>query len=444
MQHYLDEASLIAVRDELNRHRKPGSYEPGKWSVSHFNREPKAFGVAPPEKVTIRDITLRTFEQVVGVGFNESEYLALGKALAEAGIPALQIDARRGGKGKEPEGLRKLVKLLRGINPHIDLSISTWNRRDLEFAAELGVDRVQFTQTVMPKTIRGFLYAAVWEGADWRTVKVPESPEEQTGRSLKLIEVAHQLPIKIAVGLNQCGYLTEDYIRKVVPTIAEAGVDEIHLADSTHGLGPDGWRYLCSLVRAAAPSSTISVHAHNDFGLGAASSIAAALGGADILEVSVNGMGGPGVGQAHLAEVAASLEVLYGIHSGIRLEQLTPLSRLAADIARRPIPKYRPITGEYAWLVGGLDEQLFEHEIDPLFGVPVDPEIFGNKLILEGHVGCVSDNWSMFFKLEELGLKVEKAKIPGVLEAVKAELRLRKRTLSDDEIRSLVRQLFPG
>lgn len=441
--HYLDEASLKDVRDELNRHRKSGSYESGKWSVSHFNREPKAFAVAPPENVTIRDITLRTFEQVVGAGFNENEYLALGKALGEANIPALQIDVRRDGKGKEPEDLKKLVKLLKGINPDVNLSIATWNRRDLEFAAELGVDMVQFTQTVMPKTIRGFLYGAAWEGAAWKTIKVPETPEEQTQRSLKLIEMAHQIPIKISIGLNQCGYLTEDYIHKVVPQIAEAGVDEIFLADSTHGLGPDGWRYVCSIVRDVAPSCAIAVHAHNDFGLGTASSIAAALGGANTIEVSINGLGGPGVGQAHLADVVASLEVLYGIHTGIRLEQLTPLSRLAADISRLPIPKDRPITGEHAWLMGGLDEQLWEYEIDPLFGVPVNPEIFGNKLLLRGHVGCASGNWSMFFKLQEMGVQVEKDKIPGILAAVKQEIRLRKRSLSDEEILSLVHQRLP-
>lgn len=434
---YLDDATMKKVRDAINSVRKPGAYQPGQWSVGNFNRDPKALGTTPPKKVQVRDITLRTIEESLGVGIRSDEKVLLAEALAKAGVPSLQLTYFGNGFGADESLVRDLVKRIKQIRPGIELCLIVTRNSDMELAARLGIDKVKFAQSCMVSVIPAFLYGAVWEGRDWRAIKVPNNVEQQIERWLRLIEAAKRIPVKISIGQNMASYATEEYLRQMVPPLAEAGADEFAFSDSFRGLGPDACRYLCHLVKEIAPKMTVSVHIHNDWGMGTASCIASVLGGADIVEATVNGMGGPGVGQADLAEVVAALEVLYGIDTGIDMKQLTSLSRLVADITRRQMPSWKPITGEHAWDLGGVDEMLFAYEVDPLFPLPVNPEIFGNKFHLKGELGCASGNWSMYYKLQELGIEVDKSRVSEILKAVKAQIRLRKRPLTDDEIRDI-------
>ncbi len=439
---YLDEATLKKVRAEIARVRQKGGYKPGEYSVGHLNRSPAALGTNPPKSVKVRDITLRTIEESPGVGLNIEEKVVLAEALAKARLPSLQLTYFGNGFGADPELVKKLIQKIKSINPGIELTLIVTRNSDMELAARLGIDKVKFAQTTLVGTIQAFLYGAVWEGRDWRGIKVPVNVEQQVERWVRLIEAAKQIPVKISVGQNMASYATEEYLRQVVPPIAQAGADEFAFSDSFHGLGPDACRYLCRTVKEMAPRMEVSVHIHNDWGMATAACAAAALGGADIIEATVNGMGGPGIGQADLAEVVAALEVIYGIDTGIDMKQLTPLSRLVSDITRRPVPPNKPITGERAWDFGGIDEMQFASDVDPLFAIPANPEIFGNRLYLKGEVDCASGNWSMLYKLQQLGIDAGKENVPEVLKAVKQEIRLRKRSLTDDEIKQIAERVL--
>ena len=81
------------------------------------------------------------------------------------------------------------------------------------------------------------------------------------------------------------------------------------------------------VIRSAAPKLRIAIHVHNTFGLGVGLCVAAVQAGADVVELSLNGTG-PASGQVDLAQVAAALEILYGVKTGINLERLTGLRRV--------------------------------------------------------------------------------------------------------------------
>ncbi len=44
MNTFLDASDIEHIQKEVAAFRKPGSYEPGKWSVSHHNRNPRVLG----------------------------------------------------------------------------------------------------------------------------------------------------------------------------------------------------------------------------------------------------------------------------------------------------------------------------------------------------------------------------------------------------------------
>ena len=82
---HLTEEELAQIRAAVARSRTPATLVEGKWSVSPFNRDAsiiERFGNGRlPERVVLRDITLRTIEQAPGVWVTEAQRCYLAEEL---------------------------------------------------------------------------------------------------------------------------------------------------------------------------------------------------------------------------------------------------------------------------------------------------------------------------------------------------------------------------
>ena len=67
---------ISVFRKAIDAYRAPGAYEPGKWSVSPLNRRPEIVGTMPG-KIVLRDIAVRTTEQMPGVVLPAAERMRL-------------------------------------------------------------------------------------------------------------------------------------------------------------------------------------------------------------------------------------------------------------------------------------------------------------------------------------------------------------------------------
>jgi hypothetical protein len=83
-----------------------------------------------------------------------------------------------------------------------------------------------------------------------------------------------------------------------------------------------------------------------------------------LIEASANGIG-KNVGQAALAEAVGTLDILYGIKTGIKMDKLRGLSILLEDLSRVPTPANKPLAGEYAF-ADNIDEVTAKIVVDPL------------------------------------------------------------------------------
>ena len=441
MPTFLNEDEIEAIRDHINQHRHDGTYEPGKWSVSHHNRSPEALGLRLsdryPQRVKIRDITLRTIEQTPGVAITKPERARLARSLVEIGVPSIQLSF---GSFKTPVSrIREEVELIRALNPNVEVTTEgAVNEEDVDLAAQAGVDVVQFLSPSMPGISPIYLHEAhftAWEGRDWRQVKFPKTLPEQIERGERMVARAKERGLKISASINMLSYVTTEYIQGYCAAMANAGADQICLYDGSSGLGHEGWGYVVSLAKEAAPNCEIGVHTHNMFGLAVASALTSAHAGADILEVSVNGYCAAS-GQADLAEVASGLTMLYGVETGIDLQRLTALRRLGEDISRVKVARNKPITGDEVFNWGGLEVIVHELEVDPLLHWCIEPEIVGNEK--KWIADKTSGPWAMVSKLEQLGIELDKELMYPLISAVRDEMDIRKRVLSDDELREIV------
>jgi isopropylmalate/homocitrate/citramalate synthase len=122
-----------------------------------------------------------------------------------------------------------------------------------------------------------------------------------------------------------------------------AGADRLRLSDTVGMLTPEAYGERIAMLTKQTDID-LQCHAHNDFGLGVANTLAALRAGARYFHVTVNGIG-ERAGMADLAQTVAALKFLYDVDLGLDLTQLTALSRDLAEITGHPVPPWQPIVG---------------------------------------------------------------------------------------------------
>jgi isopropylmalate/homocitrate/citramalate synthase len=188
-------------------------------------------------------------------------------------------------------------------------------------------------------------------------------------------------------------------------------------------------------------------HCHNTFGLAVANTLASVEGGANEVDVVINGYGDE-AGNASLEEVVAALEVLYGIDTGMRMERLNEYSRLAVEKGQIAIQPHKAIVGENAFLRpmyiwAGIDmakESWMLHE-------PLSPHVVGAKSdIVFGPEGSLDDA-PIEWKLKELKIPYTPQDIARVRQAVETTLleertvTVRRKYLSESQFEDLLRKV---
>lgn len=427
---------VAKMRAGLDAFRTGPGYEPGKWKVSDANRRVDVVG-SRPTSVRMRDLTLRVTEQMSDVSLSHQQRLQLLEALVRAGVSSLETSSF--GRGHTVEEMREEVETAKAINPDCELVYTgAGTAEHMRIAAEAGYDVVRvlsgvFLGDALP-SYAGAVYHRAWQGRDWEGLRFPGGPAEVTERAQRLIELGTSHGVKVGGSVLLLSYATDEDVAQYSRGIAEAGAYDVQIGDHASGTSPHAWAHFVRLSLDAAPDLQVAAHTHDMFGLATAASVAAGLAGASILEASVNGFT-EGPAQGDLAHISCAMEMLYGVHTGIDLAQLTPLSRLTEQLIGQSRPGDWGLTGTNIFDYGNDgDEYAQEIKVDPLIHMGVTPEAVGNNRVLR--IGRTTGPWTMWDKLDELGIGVGREDIMPVLQACKQDIARLGRGLDDAEIRA--------
>jgi isopropylmalate/homocitrate/citramalate synthase len=426
------------MRAALDSFRQGPGYEPGRYKVSNANRRPDVLGKVPPKSVRIRDLTLRVSEQISDVALSHEQRLDLLRALIRAGVWSLQVSSFS--HGHTLEEMRKEVETAKTINPSCELNYAgAAHEEHMNRAVDAGYDSVAilsgtFLGRALP-SYAGAVYHRAWQERPWSNLRFLRSATEVTERAQRLIEMGVQRGLNVSGSVLLLSYADDEYVAQYCKGIAEAGAFEVVLGDHASGTGPEAYAHFVRLIREVAPSLDVVIHSHGMFGLATACCTAGGLAGAAVLETTINGFA-EGPMQGDLAHVVAAMEMLYGVPTGVDTTQLTPLSRLAESLFKMPRPPEWGITGRHIFDFGNDgDEYAQELKVDRLIHMSVVPDAVGN--VAHRRIGLISGPWTMWDKLDELGIHVEKAEVEPILAACKAEMAHRNHGLEDSEIRTI-------
>lgn len=392
------------------------------WWVSYLNfiDESRA-KLNLPNNVIIHDVTLRDGEQQAGIVFNKEDKIRIAKKLDEMGVH--RIEAGMPAVSKEDKEAIKTIAH-EGLNAKI-FCFARCMKRDVDLALECDVDGVEME---IPSSEHLIKY-----GYNWSMEKALELSAEATSYAAK-----HGL--YVAFFTIDATRANMEWWFKIINKVANEGhMDSLVLVDTFGVCTPEAIRYFTKKAREKF-NKPIEVHFHNDFGLATANTLAGVSEGAQIAHTTVNGIG-ERMGNADLAEVALSLELLYGVRLGLKYEKLYETSKLVEQLSGVKTPPHKPIVGDGAFrvesgIVAGWWMNL-EKANKPLVMFPYHWNLVGQKNV-EIVLGKKSGRDSIIRKLKELGLDPSTFDIDKILEQVKEESIKRKSPISDEAFRQII------
>ncbi|MFF4183029.1 hypothetical protein ACFYZ9_07555 [Streptomyces sp. NPDC001691] len=333
------------------------------------------------DDLILEDTTLRDGEQTPGVAFSKETKTKILDALIAAGVTSVEIGIPAMG-GEELDFIKSCV------DRQDEARLVVWHRgvrEDVERSIDMGFKAVHIG---LP-TSAGHLKASVRKDRTWLLATATD-----------LIKMAKDRGAYVSISAEDIARTEISFLQEYAGVVHEAGADRLRLSDTVGLLGPEAYGERVAAVGAAAPIDT-QCHAHNDFGLATANTIAGLKAGARYFHVTVNAIG-ERAGMADLAQVVVALKKLYDRDLGIDMTKLKDLSRLVSEAAKHPVLPWQPVIGDNVFAhesgihANGMlrDTSTFE---------PFPPEHVGGerRYVLGKHSGRALIAWS----LEQQGIE---------------------------------------
>ena len=383
-------------------------------AVSPYNA---ASRVALPETIIVYDSTLRDGEQMPGVHFTRDQKVAIARKLDEVGVH--QIEA---GFPAVSDGERESVKTIAGLALDADvLCLSRTLQSDIDAAIDCDVDMVLLFVATSELHLR---------------YKLKMTREQVLEKAVQSVEYAAAHGLKASLSTEDSTRSDLGFMLDVYRASEEAGAARLGITDTLGCAGPDAVSHIVTRIRSAT-RLPLSVHLHNDFGLGVANSVAAVASGAEAIATTVGGIG-ERAGNVPLEQFVMTLKHIHKRDIGIKTEGLTDLARMVFDAAKLPLPNNQPWVGSNA----------FSHEsgihVAAVLNCPmtyecVDPEEVGNRrrLVLGKHSGTAI----VRSRLDEKGVTASQEQVCDIVRAIKKAGEEHGR-VSDEEFWKIVRQVM--
>ncbi|MDD2915891.1 MAG: homocitrate synthase [Gallionella sp.] len=363
--------------------------------------------------VTINDTTLRDGEQTAGVSFTADEKISIAHALVSTGVSELEIGVPVLGEA-ECEGINAIAA------QELQAGLMVWGRMheaDLKAISRCKVDWVNLSIPVSDIQIGKKLE----KDRDWvlRTVR-------------RFVTEANDLGYQVCVGGEDSSRADLDFVRRVAETAQDCGALRFRFADTLGVLDPFTTFERISLLKKTTDLQ-IEIHAHDDFGLATANSLAAVRAGATHVNTTVNGLG-ERAGNAPLEEVAMALRHLQGIETGVDMYFYHELSHLVAQASGRGVAANKSIVGS----------AVFTHEAgihvdgllkNPLNYQPFDPAEIGmaHRMVLGKHSGASA----VIKSYADIGITVSTDDVKKVLRELREFAHRTKRSPGEEDLKKI-------
>ena len=218
------------------------------------------------DDIVLEDTTLRDGEQAPGIAFSPEKKTRILDALIDAGVRWIEIGIPAMG-GDELKFIRSVV------DRQDEAHLMVWHRGiadDIRGTLDMGFRHVHIG---LP-TSRIHLESSVRKDRRWLT---------DTVRCL--VSLAKERDAFVSVSAEDVGRTELEFLQEYACLVRDVGADRLRLSDTIGMLSPA--EYAARIAAVASVSDIdLQCHAHNDFGLGTANTLAALEAGARYFHVT--------------------------------------------------------------------------------------------------------------------------------------------------------------
>ncbi len=364
-----------------------------------------------PPAVDVFDTTLRDGAQFEGISLTVEDKLAVAEALDDLGVHWIE-GGYPGANPKDEEFFRRAAGEL--------------NLRNATLVA-FGSTRKPLGRSDDDPTLRTLVEAGVstacivGKGWDYHVLEALrttlEEGEAMVGESVAFLK---------AQGLRvffDCEHFFDGYKRnpeftlRVLEAAATNGADCLVLCDTNGGSLPHEVEPIVREVVRHFGGLQIGIHTQNDTGCAVPNALAAVIGGATQVQVTMNGYG-ERTGNCDLVQLIPNLTLKMGIRTlpAGHLERLTEISRRVAELVNLPHQNQLPYVGQSAFAhKAGLHTSAIARRPDSY--EHIDPAQVGNGTRFL--VSDLSGRATMEFKAKEWGIELDGKQLGVVLDQLK-------------------------
>jgi hydroxymethylglutaryl-CoA lyase len=281
------------------------------------------------ERVQVREVGLRDGLQLVKTILRTEQKLEWCRRAAAAGISEIEVTSFVPAKVVPQFADADMVARGAVAMGGFTAAALVPNLRGAERAFETGVPKVNYVLSASEEHNLANVRRSTQESVDDFVRILLRRDEVAKGR------VRIGCGIATSFGCTIAGAVPEERVVALAATLAEAGADEITVADTVGYANP---RQVEGLMRAVARETgtiPLACHFHDTRGLGLANVVAALEAGVRAFDASLAGLGGcpfaPGAtGNINTEDCVYLLEVM-GLETGIDIEVLIDLRRTVED-----------------------------------------------------------------------------------------------------------------
>lgn len=330
-------------------------------------------------QVKIFDTTLRDGEQSPGCSMNLNEKLKVARQLARLKVDVIEAGFAVSSPG-DFESVQRIAQEVRGV---IIASLARTVQKDIDAAA-------QALKGAESPRIHVFLATSPLH----MQYKLHMSPEQVLESIEQAVQYARRLCPDVEFSAEDATRSDRDFLCQALSLAIRAGASTVNIPDTVGYATPGEMQELTRYVLAhteGMEKAILSVHCHNDLGLGVANSLAAVGAGATQVECTVNGIG-ERAGNASLEEIVMALKTrryCYHAYTQIDTRQLFRTSRQLARIIGQPIPPNKAIVGANAFAheAGIHQHGVMQNRATYEIMSPEDVGVTENNIVLGKHSG---------------------------------------------------------
>ena len=379
------------------------------------------------ERVIIFDTTLRDGEQSPGASLDNKKKIEIAKQLEalrvdiiEAGFPISSPDDFQAVKLVSKEVKKAGVcALARAVKKDIDAAYNA-----VKYAKRPRIHVFLATSKIhmkykLRKAEDEILKAAVW------SVKYAK-------KKIKDIEFSPE----------DASRTDKEFLYKVIEAVIDAGATTVNIPDTVGYSIPSEFGSLIKGVKENVPNidkTVISVHCHNDLGLGVSNSIAAIMNGARQVECTINGIG-ERAGNASLEEIIMALTTrkdILNFRTNVKTKEIYKTSRLVSKLTGILVQPNKAIVGgnAFAHEAGIHQDGLLKEKSTYEIMRPQDVGFLETKLVLGKHSG----RHALKARLKKLGYTLKENEMDKAFIRFK-KLADKKKEVFDDDLATIVEE----